>query len=160
MHDESLCPTESCPGKIILRSDQRRRKINLGVMKCWGIVVFSSRRGWGRRALCHFPGCASVRAEVAAVRMRRAELEVDREVQETERVGAGEPLLCVHEVMRRSCSASSVSAWEQAQQHSPGLWVGLEMGTCSRGCSEGAPLSPPPGPSMSLLARRRLWDSH
>lgn len=41
-----------------------------------------------------FPGIClrvPVRAEVAAVRVRRAEVEVDTEVQQTENAGAGEP---------------------------------------------------------------------
>lgn len=63
-------------------------------MKCWGIVVFSSRRGWGWRTCLPFPRIClrvPVRAEVAAVRVRRAEVEVDTEVQQTENAGAGEP---------------------------------------------------------------------
>lgn len=94
LHHESLCPTESSSGKIILRSDQRRRKINLGAMKCWGIVVFCSRRGWGWENLFaisqDLPQSAS-EGGGSAVRVRRAEVEVDTEVQETESAGAGEP---------------------------------------------------------------------
>lgn len=73
-----FCPAESIAGKIILRNDQRRSKTNLGVMKCWGIVLFSSRKGWGQKTLCHITGSVlksylEVRQqEVIAVRMRRA----------------------------------------------------------------------------------------
>lgn len=56
---------------------------------------------------------APVRAEVAAVRTRRA--EVDSEVQETASVGTGQPptlsvFKCM-EITRRSWSASSVCDW-------------------------------------------------